>query len=401
MRYLLLLLSFFMLTSCNSKDNLKDAFIMTWDTRNKGYGDSTEIIVPLRGKYAIEWYEVGNKENKGKVKECDDNTLITFPKAGIYQLIVSGDIATMNFETYTIDTIPKYGKKDYKFISVEQWGNTIWKSFDSFFYKCCSIEIVAKDTPDLSQVSTFRQAFCNARNFNSSLDNWDMNNVKDMSYMFYDAWKFNQSLNSWDVRNLQNTHSMFGYAKIFNQPLDKWDVSSVFKMSGMFNHAYKFNHPIENWNVSNVTRMGGMFDGASSFNQPLEKWDVSSVADMVNMFMNADSFNQPLNNWDMSSISGSAIISTFWGADSFNQPLDKWDVSKVTNIKTTFYQAKSFNQSLTEWEISEDCEISETLYDDTKRGIFTQTSMTEENITKTLRSWNKMSLINLFLDQEE
>lgn len=239
---------------------------MTQDSSNDGYGESNQIIIPLRGAYSIKWNDVNELKNSGNVENCIGNTLVTFPKPGVYRLFIYGKLETMNFAQYTIDSIPVFGTKDFKFLSVDQWGENIWQSFDSFFYKCNNVRIIAKDAPNLSKVTSFSNTFCSALNFNSPLDHWDMSNVKFMTSMFHDAHKFNQSIGSWNVSSLVRANSMFVDAYEFNQQLDEWDVSNVTRMGGMFSGAHKFNQNIENWDVSNVKDMPYMFHYAYDFN---------------------------------------------------------------------------------------------------------------------------------------
>ncbi|MEO1053340.1 MAG: BspA family leucine-rich repeat surface protein [Bacteroidota bacterium] len=386
-----------------SQDDLKSHFIMTWDSRNKGFGDSTQILVPLRGEYAVKWHEVENLENKGVIENCTDNIIIKFPKPGRYKLVVSGTLSTMNFAEYTIDSIPqpKYGDKDYKFISVDQWGGTIWQSFESFFYNCKSIEIKATDTPNLTQVTSFKRAFSHAGNFNSTLENWDMSNVKDMSFMFFWASSFNQPLNAWDVSSLENTHSMFADADKFNQPLDSWNVSKVNSMYAMFWSANNFNQNIESWDVSNVASMYAMFQDAYSFNQPLEKWNVSNVKDMNCMFLGAEAFNQPLGKWDVSQVAGEGFKQMFNKATSFNQPLNEWNVSQPTDISFMFNGAKSFDQPLDKWRINKDCIISVQSSSGGLKGVFTGTDMSDKNLQLTLNAWERTDLIDAFKESTQ
>ena len=49
---------------------------------------------------------------------------------------------------------------------------------------------------------------------------------------------------------------MFCDAKNFNRPLQNWNVSNVTSMESMFQMAESFNRPLHNWNVSNVIQHG-------------------------------------------------------------------------------------------------------------------------------------------------
>ena len=375
----------------------QNEFITIWDSNQKGLGTDHQILLPLRGKYKVDWFEIDNPNNKGTKENCYNNEFINFPKPGIYQINASGEITSMNNAFFTISSIPTYGEKNYKLLSVESWGNIEWKSFNSFFYRCCNFKINTKEAPNLSKVKSCFQLFCGAENFNDSIGHWDMSNVEDMSYLFYDAYKFNQPINEWNVSKVITMHSMFGYAKEFNQPINNWNVNSVQKMSGMFNHAYKFNQAIGNWNLKNVKTMAMMFDGAYSFNQPLANWDVSNIEKMTGLFWGASSFNQPINNWNVSNVS--EFTGMFWKAKSFNQDINNWDVSKVSSITRMFFGAFSFNQSLESWTLKEDCKITFKLSSGETTSPFKDSAMTKENIIKTLKGWGKEDLIDLYLEK--
>ena len=387
----------FVMFACIGQKN-PNAFVTIWNTRNEGLGDSTQVVLPLRGHYTVNWMEVGNPDNTGTLKGCVDNVVIKFDKPGKYRIEAYGEISTMNFEAYTIDTIPMYGAMNYKLLSVERWGGVEWTSFDSFFFRCVDVSINTNDAPNLSKVTSCRQLFCDARNFNGKIGHWDMSHVQDMSYMFYGAHKFNQNIGDWNVGNARTMHSMFYNAYVFNQPIGGWSVGHVTDMSGMFDGASSFNQPLGDWNVKNVSNMTLMFSGATVFNQPLNGWDVSMVDDMAMMFSDAYAFNQPLNKWNVSRIHKQGFEGMFDGALKFNQPLNDWNVSNITILTSMFYRAESFNQSLDQWKITKDCILS--YVDPTageRIGLFTGSNMSRENLEKTLNAWGQRDIVGLFL----
>ena len=65
-------------------------------------------------------------------------------------------------------------------------------------------------------------------------------------------------------------HAMFCEAKEFDQPLNNWNVSNVINMSEMFRNTKQFNQPLNDWNISNYRIQNmfvkDMFSDAKSFN---------------------------------------------------------------------------------------------------------------------------------------
>ena len=172
---------------------------------------------------------------------------------------------------------------------------------------------------DTSRVTTFKEMFFNARNFNEDISGWDTSSAKSFNRMFVGASSFNN----------------------FNKPL-KWDTSSVTNMRGMFKGAKIFNQSIGEWNTSKVTDMSYMFWDAQGFNQSLDKWDTSSVTNMNSMFKNTKNFNQDLSAWG-----------------------DK--LGRVQDMSEMFSGTKALNLDfLNSWVISSECD---TAYMTKERGV--------------------------------
>ena len=72
---------------------------------------------------------------------------------------------------------------------------------------CDSLNILATDAPDLSNVSSLSYMFANIGLFNDSLNHWDVSSVTDMSYMFKSASVFDQDLSSWDMSNVRTVRA--------------------------------------------------------------------------------------------------------------------------------------------------------------------------------------------------
>ncbi|WP_334199201.1 BspA family leucine-rich repeat surface protein [Mycoplasma capricolum] len=116
----------------------------------------------------------------------------------------------------------------------------------------------------------------------NNLDKWDTRNITSLKNTFESAKNFNQDISMWNTSNVRNMTATFFEAEKFNQPLDKWDVSNVKTMDGLFTEAYEFNQNISSWNTGNVESMNGMFSDTKAFNQNLSKWDVKKVGNYQN-----------------------------------------------------------------------------------------------------------------------
>ena len=311
-------------------------FVTTWQT--DAAGESITIPVgPATGTYTVNWGD-GN----ASVNVTGDQTHV-YDNAGTYTVAISGDFTRMHLN----DRQPNADRLQ----SIDQWGDTKWKSMNSAFQGASNAVYRATDTPDLSAVTDTSGMFRSASSFNGNISDWDTSSVTGMESMFRGATFFNGNLSAWDVSKVTDMGAMFFKAHSFNGDLSVWDVSEVTDMGAMFHEAHSFNGNLSAWDVSEVTDMLGMFYGATSFNGNLSAWDVSEVTGMGDMFYGATSFNGDLSAWDVSEVTGMGGM--FHGATSFNGNLSDWDVSEVTNMGAMFFEAHSFNGNLSAWDVSE------------------------------------------------
>eukprot|EP01093_Parvamoeba_rugata_P016594 TRINITY_DN6308_c0_g4_i2.p1 TRINITY_DN6308_c0_g4~~TRINITY_DN6308_c0_g4_i2.p1 ORF type:complete len:1044 (-),score=240.26 TRINITY_DN6308_c0_g4_i2:36-3167(-) len=387
------------------RDAGKDCpFITTWKTDNPGVSEDNQIIIPtFPGEtydYTVDWGDGTIESN------FTGDATHTYLTPGIFQVSISGEFPRIYFEgNFGNDSNGDFIVNDIddndKILSVDQWGSLEWNSMEAAFYGCSNLDVVAIDTPDLSNVQFMNEMFlfCTSLKGTPSFNNWDLDNVTSLASLFFQADKFNQdigswntsnvtnmngiflmassfnqNINGWDTSNVTNLGTAFHEATSFNQPLNNWDVSAVrqfnscfgstnfnqplnnwnpisaYEMSNMFADNPVFNQNINSWNVSSVTNFGGMFGNATAFNQPLNDWNVSAAEFLGGMFFNATSFNQPLNDWDVSSVK--EMVNMFAEASKFNQNITSWDTSSVTDISGMFSGAEMFNQNLSMWNVA-------------------------------------------------
>ncbi|WP_286757343.1 BspA family leucine-rich repeat surface protein, partial [Roseivirga sp. UBA838] len=357
-RSFMMIVLFLVFSPIKGMSQIAEDFIFKWETTRANQTLSIQTLEGYNYSYKINWGD-GTTDY-----DLSGSTSHVYETAGVYTVRIDG------FEFPAM-------QRNTNIISIEQWGDTKWRTLEEFFYNMPDIKINATDAPNLILGPSLKGMFSGAENFNDDISHWDVSRVTDMSEMFKSASSFNADLSNWDVSNVTNMQEMFSGASAFNGDISQWDVSKVADMSGMFKGASSFNADIGSWNTSKVTDMSSMFGGASSFNQNLPNWDVSKVTDMSEMFSDATSFNGDLTNWQFSSIqemarmfdnttafngdvSGWNLASSstinfqqiFRDATAFNSDVSNWDLSKVTNMLGAFQRASSFNGVVSDWDVS-------------------------------------------------
>ncbi|WP_299557240.1 BspA family leucine-rich repeat surface protein [Seonamhaeicola sp.] len=394
-----------------------NAFVTTWETDNQGISNDNQITIPTAVtstyNYTVDWGDgTSNSNVTGSITH-------TYGTPGTYQVTITGQFPYIGFRQNGLD--------NQKLISIDNWGDSQWVSFDESFLGCSNMDVLATDIPDLSNVFNMRGMFSNCTSLvgNSSFSNWDVNNVLFMNNMFQGTL-FNIDIGSWDMSSVTTTSAMFNNATQFNQDISSWDVSNVTNMGSMFASATSFNQDIGSWNVGNVTSMSAMFD-SSNFNRDIGSWDVSNVTTMLRMF-NRSTFNQDIGGWDVSAVTNMNSmfsISPFdqnignWNVGAvtnmnsmflqtpFNQDIGNWDVSNVTRMDFMFDQAPNFNQNLNAWNVSAVTNMQHMFdratafngnignWDVSNVAVMTQMFIRAESFNQNIGSWNVSSATNM------
>jgi surface protein len=246
-------------------------------TDNVGSSSNNQFTIPTNSSsphtynYTVDW---GDGTTSTAVS---DDITHTYSVAGTYTITITGDFPQIYFNNV--------GDKE-KILSIENWGDNLWQSFEKSFYGCSNLVINATDAPNLTNVTNMESMFNDASSLGTGTGNWDWNtsSVIDMGFMFYNATAFNQDIGNWDTNSVSNMSAMFAFCPSFNQDISNWNTNNVTNMGLMFVSASSFNQDIGNWNTSNVTTMRFMFRNATSFDQNLGNWDVSSLTNAGSMF---------------------------------------------------------------------------------------------------------------------
>lgn len=318
-------------------------FITTWKVDNEidesGNRGNNQITIPVAGEgynYTVNWGDSTQTSHIGAATHKYD-------EAGVYTVSITGDFPRIffnnNISSSSINRI----------LSIDQWGDNVWKSMEGAFSGCINLKGNFTDIPNLTQVTSTSNMFFSAYSFNHDIGNWDVSNVVFMNSMFANARLFNQDISGWDVSSVTNMVNMFSSAHNFNSNIGSWDVSNVVDMTGMFSFTREFNQNINGWNVSNVINMSNMFVNARDFNQDLSNWDVSNVTNMEGMFSASSSFSNDISTWDVSNVTN---MNAMFKQAVFNYDIGNWDVGNVTNMEGMFYISNFFNQDVSNWDVS-------------------------------------------------
>ncbi|MCD2259449.1 BspA family leucine-rich repeat surface protein [Psychroserpens luteolus] len=353
-----------------------DIFVTTWKTDNSGSSADNQITIFTDSdetySYNIVWGDgTSNLNVTGDITH-------TYTTAGTYTIGITGTFPRF------ISNGSFFGDAE-KLISIDQWGTNTWSSFEEAFVECENMELLATDTPDLSNVTSLYRMFDNCQTLtgNATINNWNVSNVQNMQLMFASAFNFNQPLNNWNVGNVTNMTSMFNTAESFNQNLNSWNTSQVEFMDFMFTGALDFNGATGNWNVANVTDMSWMFNNAEDFNQDLNSWNVSQVLEMDFMFLGATNFDGNISNWN--TVQVTTMYAMFQNAVNFNQDISGWNVGLVTDMGWMFNGATNFNQDISGWNVSNVAAAN---------AMLVGTAFSIINYDQLLTDWSQLSLQN-------
>lgn len=204
-------------------------------------------------------------------------------------------------------------------------------------------------------VTSFKNMFTNAEQFNQDIGSWDVSQSKRFANMFGSAYNFNQNLNGWDMSRAEWAHGMFTRTSSFNQPLAAWDCSRMKQISYFFRDS-AFNQDIQAWDVSRVTRFYSMFQD-SIFNKPLAAWDTSSGYNMNNMFYRS-SFTQNLSAWSVGNVEYCEEFSNPGCNPSFLHQLGCVENCCATQVADSDHDAlNSISMSLGDAPLKVECDL--------------------------------------------
>ena len=189
-------------------------FVTTWQTSVNNEAIVLPLIVNDTYDLTIDWGD-------GSPKQVVDGKLTT----AISHHYAHKGSHTVSLTPNTADGLPAIYfhniNNAYKITAVTQWGNTPWHTLEGAFSGCLNLDVTAKDTPNLSQVTSLAHMFegdQHLQNANDSLNHWQVSHVTDLSSMFAHARLFRASLTQWHASKDTNTDDMF-YGDLFHNTL--------------------------------------------------------------------------------------------------------------------------------------------------------------------------------------
>jgi surface protein len=360
---------------CSTTTTSGDPFKMTVDTTIAGETNNDQFRIQTGDGSAIRDLSDSNFNytavwDSGSVSRQSDDYTIEFGEAGVHQIEIYGDFPHVEYYK---------SKEANKIISIDQWGDVNWKSFENSFTGASNLEGNFSDEPDLSQVYSTKNMFRSAENFDADLSSWNVSNIQKFNYMFFDTKNFNSDLSGWDISNARTLSGMFWGAESFDSDLSPWDTSNVLYMDYIF-AGIDYNPDVSGWDMSNVRKLNGFASQNAEFNQNLNDWDTSNFERVDRAFAYSDSFNSDLDNWDTSNVWN--MKNMFLHADSFNGDVTTWETSNVEKMAAMFDSAPNFNQDIRGWNVTN----VEKSYPDTKNG-FDKFLNGADSFTYNLSNW--------------
>ena len=291
-------------------------FVFTVDTRKPGSSD-TRFVIPTRGNgynYTVDCNNDGTIEAAAQT----GSYTCSYATPGVYTIRIGGVFP----EFYLNNSGDKL-----KMISINQWGKNKWRSLSTAFYGAANMDVIATDTPDLSQTDSIFAVFRGSTSLKGENANWNWNTstITNMGSAFSDTENFNQNIGSWDVSNVVFAGGLFNNATAFNNggsdSIKNWNTGKMTAMNAIFQNAVKFNQPIGSWDVSKAELMSEMFNGARAFNQSLAGWRLDSLVSTTGL-PNSPWSGAPrmLDNSGLSMKNYDAILIS-WNARPTNSPL--------------------------------------------------------------------------------
>ena len=308
--------NYYAINSTNISNNVgwifSESFITTWQTNSPNESITIPLFPGETYNYLVDWGD-GTVE----VYTTDQSPSHTYASPGNHTVMIGGVFPRIYFNEDPIAS---------KIISIDQWGGIQWTSMESAFRGCFNLSYNASDAPDLSNVTSTREMFQSANNFDADIGNWDVSTITDMGSMFHFATNFNGDITGWNVSNVILFDDMFNFAQSFNQDIGGWNVSSMKNADYMFNETDEFNQDLSSWNTSALESAIEMFRNSEVFNGDVSSWNVSNLQDMTSMFVGAGAFDQNLGNWNISSVTSMAnmLDNTAMSIENYDATLAGW-----------------------------------------------------------------------------
>jgi len=172
---------------------LSTDMVWTIDTRKTGGTFSNQFKISFfgseTGNYTVFWGD-GTSSNHRR------SSIHTYNTAGIYTLIIRGDVDKMQFSAFASDA--------KKLLSVEQWGNYTPKVSGAFF-GCENLDLSNVSDVLVFDTNIITTMFYNCKSLTTinNVGQWDVSGVEIAQQVFQNCININIDLSGWDVSNVK------------------------------------------------------------------------------------------------------------------------------------------------------------------------------------------------------
>ena len=227
-------------------------FVTVWKTTI-----ANEVVkIPMVGNYD---YDLNN-DGTFETTNITGTYSHTFATAGNHTFAIKPTTGNdIQIKTPTLQT----GQNNSQLQFITQWGSYQWVSMDHAFSFATELNVTATDLPDFSQMTSMEAMFVGCKKLIG-----------------------NATYNDWNTSTITTMKNLFAQAEQFNQPIGRWNTSRVTNMSALLSGATTFNSDISNWDISALTVATGMLDDSNlsrpNYDRLLGQWSrmvSSSVSD--------------------------------------------------------------------------------------------------------------------------
>jgi surface protein len=195
-------------------------FITTWQVT----ADNQTLTLPVESSTAysfqIDWGDEGADRNIQSYTATNPKVVHTYANSGTYTITIWGSFPRL-YCNGTADCA--------NLLSVDQWGDNAWSSFNNAFNRAINVAILAEDVPNMTNVKDMTSMFYNATNLTGNFSGWDTSKVQNMTNLFYNASGFDQDLSSRSIMGINAADNrkniLFGTHLSpynYNALLDSW-----------------------------------------------------------------------------------------------------------------------------------------------------------------------------------
>ena len=297
----------FMSNNYRISRNVWKPFTFTINTGLTGVSNINQFELPL--KSSISYISGGSltPDYRFKVDWGDGaiENFTTFNQVGrTHSYTASG--------TYSIKIYGRCDGLDYsspsdasKIISIDSWGNVVWRSLANSLSNSTNIISVTSSSPVFEKVTKLDRMFESSSLTQSDLNSWNISKVDSLRRTFYFCESLKKlEISNWDVSNVTTMRDTFNSCGITSFDGSLWNTYNLTSTRSMFagcTSLSNFNAP--NWNLINLTDMTGMFSGCGLTYFGVNQWTASSVSSINNLF----SFSS-LQEVDLSGITFSSSL---------------------------------------------------------------------------------------------